>query len=134
MYRIALVTDDLFGARLLDLARERYVWVVDSAGNAPWMRRSSAAPSTDPDDPLLLGISSFSRYPNEGDEDLILRLLEMIDEHHGEFAHDPPWSEIEVFGARQSERIVQAAQFFGVDRIEETAQGFRMVRLDNIDE
>lgn len=134
MYRIALVVDDFFGARLLDLARERYVWVVDSTCNAPWIQRSWAASPADVEDPLLLGISSFSRYLNENDDDLIVRLLEMIDEHHGEFAHDPPWSEIEVLGARQSERIAEAAQLFGVDRIEETETGFRMVRLDSADE
>jgi hypothetical protein len=127
MYRIILVVDESFGSRVVGLAQAAYVWLVQSEENDRWARLAWEAPSN-VHDPLLHGLSTFIRQPQEGTDDLIIRLLDMIDEHHGELAHDPEWSEIDVIGATCSIAIEETARTYGVLRCEQTPNGFRLIR------
>ena len=127
VYSIALVVDPTFGRRVVDLARTTYVWLVRSNENDRWAQVVWDAPS-DGKDPLMYGVTTFVRLRDENVEDMLLRLLDMIDEHHGEFAHDPEWSEIAVVGAGCSAEIERAALAFGVHKCEPTPDGFRMLR------
>lgn len=101
MYRIILVLDEDYGRRVIDLAQEAYVWLVQSEENDRWAssiwQRNPAS-----EDPLLTGLSTFARMRCEPTDELVIRLLEMIDEHHGEFAHDPAWT-----GSTSSVPLVQ---------------------------
>ena len=126
-YRIALVVDELFGSKVLALSQGAYVWLVESAENRRWAGLAWQRSQPD-EDPLLRGVTTFERHPGEDLDALIVRVLEMIDEHHGEFAHDPEWSEIEVLGAAPSRAVVDAAAVHGVDRCETTPDGFRLCR------
>lgn len=129
MYKIALVLDEAFGARLFELARICYVWIIESEVNLPWIKRVWKFP--DDEDPLSRGATSFARYPGEGDEEILLRVLDMLDEHHGEGAHEPPWSEIEVHGAALSPDVLAIMQEeYGVDRFEKMPDGFCVYRKE----
>lgn len=127
MYRIVLVLDESFGRHVIDLAQEAYVWLVQSEENDRWADVVWKAPST-ATDPLLHGVSTFARAKDEQTDELITGVIEMIDEHHGEHAHDPAWSEIDVIGAGLSPQIEQAARSYGVDDCQPTQQGFRLIR------
>ncbi|HEY5958767.1 MAG TPA: hypothetical protein VIV60_19535 [Polyangiaceae bacterium] len=129
MYRIAMVVDERFGSKVLDLAQTVYVWIIESAENDRWAKLAWEAPQRC-DDPLLCGVSTFKREPEEKLDALIVRVLDMIDEHHGEFAHDPEWSEIDVYGACTSTEIEAAAADYGVNRCESAPFGFRLCRPD----
>ena len=129
MYRIILVVDDHSGERLLDLARHAYVWAVQSNDNDPWATKIWQEPAVD-SDPERYGLSTFARLPNESIDDLVIRLLEMIEDHHGAYAHAPAWSEIEVRGASPSQAIADAAKLYGVTRIENTSTGFFLRRAN----
>lgn len=127
MYRIVLVVDEQFGSRVLELVRTAYVWLVESAENDLWAKEVWES-SQDTDDPLLHGLSTFKREQEEMGDALIIRLIDMIDEHHGEFAHDPEWSVIDVLGTSLSDAIQEAVVGYGVDRCETIPGGFRLHR------
>lgn len=128
MYRIVLVIDEHFGHRLIDLARTAYVWIVQSAENDPWAQRVWDERSNN-GDPLLNGVTTFQHCNGDTTDDMVMRLLEMIDEHHGEFAHDPQWSEIEVIGTSLTKAIEDEARIYGVERCTITPTGFRLIRV-----
>jgi len=130
MYRIVLVVDEHFGQRLLKLARTAYVWIVQSTDNDLWAKNAWES-CPDSEDPLLHGVSSFGRQQNESTESLIVRVLDMIDEHHGEFAHDPEWSEIDVVGGELTTAIMEAARTYGVTECNATQVGFQLMRSDS---
>jgi hypothetical protein len=127
MNRVALVVDDDFGSKLQELSTLVYVWVVDSAVNRHWAEVAWEQAAV-PNDPLLRGVTTFKRLDGENLDELIVRVLDMIDEHHGEFAYDPPWAEVEVIGAEPSNLVVESAAEYGVDRLEVTRDGFRLSR------
>ncbi|AKU98838.1 hypothetical protein AKJ09_05502 [Labilithrix luteola] len=52
------------------------------------------------------------------------RIASDIDEHHGEFAHDPPWSEIHVYGTPLSHELEQVFRELGATEFEPTKDGF----------
>ncbi len=127
MYRIILVVDEQFGSRVLELVRTAYVWLVESVENDRWAKEAWKSPQ-DTDDSLLHGLSTFKREQEETCDALIIRLIDMIDEHHGEFAHDPEWSAIDVLGASPSNAIQEAAIAYGVYRCQAIPGGFRLYR------
>ena len=131
MYRITLVVDDCFGRRVLDLAQTTYVWLVESTENDLWAKLACETLQHG-GDPLLHGVSTFRRERGEDLDSLIIRVLDMIDEHHGEFAHEPEWSEIEVLGASPSSAIEAAAIEYGVARCEPISGGFRLFRPNSL--
>jgi hypothetical protein len=47
-----------------------------------------------------------------------------VDEHHGEFAQEPPWSEIEVVGATLSPKLRTVFTEIGATEFASTAGGF----------
>lgn len=128
MYRIFLVLDDHFGDRVEALARDTYVWLVqspynDASAELVWRESESS------DDPLQRGLSTYKRLPGESPEEEIVRLIEMIEDHHGEFAHTPPWSEIEVIGAHvDPQRMEATARDVGATSVVPTPEGLRIVR------
>jgi hypothetical protein len=75
-------------------------------------------------DPLGPGITSFLAIEGESQEEMCSRLAGDVDEHHGEFSHDPPWSEILVFGVPLSERLRASFTELGASQFEITQDGF----------
>jgi hypothetical protein len=70
------------------------------------------------------GLSTYKRLPGESPEEEIVRLIEMIEDHHGEFAHTPPWSEIEVIGAHvDPQRMEATARDVGATSVVPTPEG-----------
>lgn len=127
MYRITLVLDEHCGPRLIELVRSSYVWAVQSAENGSWAKRIWSEPMTSAD-PELFGLSTFARLSDETLQEMVVRVLDLIDEHHGEYAHSPAWSEIEVIGAAPTAQVAEAARGYGVDTIEQTPEGFCLKR------
>lgn len=125
MHEVTVVLDRNFGDRLVALARRRHVWIVESDENVPWARRVWDEPRDEAGaDPGAAGATSFTMFPDETPEAAFIRILETVDDHHGELAHNPPWSSIEVCGVALEPRVVEALQEYGVTRIEETSGSF----------
>jgi hypothetical protein len=127
VYLITIVTDENFGERVLELACNTYVWLVrsavnDAAAQAFWKSKQPA------DDPILHGLSTFDRTSDESTDEMLARLLDLIDDHHGVYAHDPAWTEINVIGVPASPAFEAAARTYGVNDTHATAEGFRVSR------
>jgi hypothetical protein len=130
VHKVAIVIDRNFGARLADLARDRHVWVVGSQSNAAAVQRYlTSAQMSAATDRLGAGITSFVAEDGETPEDTCARVASDVDEHHGEFAHDPPWSEIEVFGAELTSALRQTFAELGAEVWEATRDGFLCRRV-----
>lgn len=124
-YRVGLIVDRNFGDRISDLARAFHVWVIASPRNSPVIRAFWNGQSRGHDEDLLAsGITSFDATDQESPEDSCVRMASELDEHHGEFSHDPPWSEIAVFGAKLSASVKNAFAEIGATSFESTSDGF----------
>src|SRR5690606_35698830 len=75
-------------------------------------------------DPLGPGITTFVAKPNEPPENVALRMAYEIDEHHGEFGHSPPWTEMDVFEADLSPDLQNGFTELGTTACEVTQNGF----------
>ncbi len=124
-YRIHIIMDPAYGERIRSLPPDEPAWIVDSGINRPvirslWQERRGMY--------SIEGVTSFSFDPDAQPEDWLITELPVIDMHHGEFAHDPPWSILNIVGVRWSERIQQELSGFGFDRWEVTSEGFVTTR------
>ena len=77
-------------------------------------------------------ITLYKVYPEEDSEETFLSWLGTIDEHHGKYSHNPPWSALEVHGVANSEKITEALHEYGVTEISALSDGFRASRPDSI--
>lgn len=123
--KVGLVVDRNFGQRVAALARSFHVWIIESPGNTPFIKAFWNGEPQSPDgDPLASGITSFTADDKESPEDACARIAGDVDEHHGEFAQDPPWSELEVFGVKLSDKLMEAFKAIGATSFEPTPDGF----------
>lgn len=123
--KVGLVVDRNFGQRVAALARSFHVWIIESPGNTPFIKAFWNGEPQSPDgDPLASGITSFTADDKESPEDACARIAGDVDEHHGEFAQDPPWSELEVFGVKLSDKLMEAFNAIGATSFEPTPDGF----------
>lgn len=123
--KVGIVVERNFGERLAALARSFHIWVIKSPVNTPFIKEYwSGEPQSPAHDPLASGITSFTPDDNESPEDACARIAGDVEDHHGEFAQDPPWSEIEVFGVKLSDRLREVFAEIGVTTFEPTPDGF----------
>lgn len=124
-HKVGLVVDRNFGPRLAALAHAFHVWIVESTDNTPVIQEFWKSQQRQMvDDPLARGITSFVADEQESSEAACVRIACDVDEHHGEFAHEPPWSEIEVFGVRLTEGLRKIFEEIGASTFEPTQDGF----------
>jgi hypothetical protein len=124
-HKVGIVVDPTFGLRLGDLARRFHVWVVDAGDNAPVIRQLwNGERANTPGDPLGSGVTAFTVNDAESAEATCARVAGDVDEHHGEFGHHPPWSEIEVFGTELSPALQVVFQSLGATVFVPTSEGF----------
>ncbi len=98
-HKIAVVFDPEYGVELLKFAKEMHVWAINSEKNNDVFRAQGSIPYNDCD-PLATGITIF-----EGSE-MTAGFLDTICEHHGEFAHEPPLSEMKIIGLELGKDLV----------------------------
>jgi hypothetical protein len=118
--RVAVVLDPEFGDKLMELATSVHVWAVDSQANkAAADRYVRGLKDRNPcEGEIKLTLTIFSR------EELDSGFLETLEDHHGEYAQDPPWSEIEVFGGSLVKSTQELLEEWGFRDFEQTHQGF----------
>ncbi|MBN9682351.1 MULTISPECIES: hypothetical protein [unclassified Corallococcus] len=124
-HKVGIVVDPGFGDRVAELARVFHVWVVESRENTPviqgiWKSGLVEAAA----DPLAVGVTSFATFEGESLEEMCARIADDVNVHHGEFAHDPPWSEIEVFGGKLTSILRHVFEELGATAFTPTQEGF----------
>jgi hypothetical protein len=105
-----VVVDPAFGERLAPLPAGEPVWVIDTPINAPvaqrlWRERKN--------ENHLTGITTFKPSADASPDQEVIRMLDTIEEHHGEYSADPPYSILEIIGCPDSERLRSALGEFG---------------------
>jgi hypothetical protein len=119
-YHVWLVVDPEFGERLARLPEREPVWVIDSKKNtevAKRLRMERVNPTH------LEGITTFTPFTYGADQQ-VLRILDTIDLHHGEYSADPPYSVVEVYGSPLTEAIERAFRGLGFVDFRPTSNGF----------
>jgi hypothetical protein len=61
---------------------------------------------------------------NESPEEICAQIASTVDEHHGEYSQDPPWSEIKVYSAMLSPALRAVLVAIGASEFESTPDGF----------
>jgi len=121
---VAVVADPRLASRVEDLANKVHVWAVRSPDTeAIALRHGTKNTRTQDADPLASGVTLFNGG-SSGPEDDCVGIIDVVEEHHGEYSHDPPLSAVEVLGAAPTERLRGEFHSLGFTRIEPTAEGF----------
>lgn len=128
-HRVALVFDPNASTLLSTLADRCHVWLVDSnenqkAAQACWQRAEPL------DDELAAGVTTFTRKAQKPHEALEA-LLDLVEDHHGELAHDPPVHELLIVGLDPSEAVLAVLKEWGYDRFDTHPEGFLAKREPN---
>jgi hypothetical protein len=90
---VFLVTDRVFGDRLLEIADLAPVWIVDSPANHPAIsNRWGSAAAAD----HRFGVTSFRDHPEHSAADVAAEMIATIAEHH------PGFSQLTILGSDDS--------------------------------
>ena len=127
-FRLLVVLDGATGERLRGLLAEYdYAWVVESEKNMPIIRRLWAEEKGDSRS-ATPGVTSFAVKATETPEEALCQIACLLEDHHGEFAQEHPWTEICVLGARLTEDIEEAFRDLGATDFWPSPEGFLIVR------
>jgi hypothetical protein len=124
--KVTMVLDPNFGQKLEAFAIHSHVWAIDTPANLTiaekyWQNNPEHKPET--------GITTFHVHENETAAEACLRILDVIDLHHGEYSSTPPYSALEIIGLSVlSEQIKSALEGLGFEAFERTAEGFQSTR------
>lgn len=126
LHRVAIVVDPAFGDQLDTLATRIHVWIADTVDNRLaaegfWATHLPMATSQH----LESGVTTFKVDSAQSPEEWCAAIVGTVDEHHGEFSHDPPVSEVEVYGTPATPSLEAAFAAYGFDEFEPTSGGFR---------
>lgn len=124
-YRVAIVVEPDF-SELAALAGRLHVWACASTANR---QAAESMKEAHPTHSLESGVTTFKFNANDSPEQTLLKIVEVVDLHHGEYSHDPRWNVLEVFGATPTEEVVALLRTYGVRRVERTTQGFAAFRI-----
>jgi hypothetical protein len=124
-YKVCVVVDRSFGERLTELPRGVPVWIVDTPSNKPvaqrlWKER--------PSETHLTGITTFKDMESSSPEELMIEELGSIDLHHGAYSADPPYTVLEILGARLTDNAKHALAAYGFVEFHEHSTGFTASR------
>ncbi len=118
--RVAIVLDPEFGDRLTDLAKNVHVWAIDSVKNKlaaeHYMDEIKIKCISNEEQKLTLTICHRSKLDSD--------FLDTLEDHHGEYAQNPPWSEIEVIGLALDNQALKLLEGRGFHKFERTSEGF----------
>src|SRR4051812_35409060 len=115
---VAIVMDGEFGDRVGELVA-RDVWILDSATNLDAIERLRR-------DNREFQLTTFSQAVRPLAETLA-GLLGMVDLHHGRYSQDPPYEQLEVYGTRANEAVLEALDEIGFLFESHTPDGFTAV-------
>ena|SRR5882724_2940858 len=119
---IAIVVDPNFGERLLSLASQMPVWIVDTPSNrtcakAFWSHASS----------VRSRVTTF-RVTGDDSEEWCQTIFPQVDLHHGEYSQSPIYDSVDVFVVDPTADLRDAFSKYGFTILSERPNGFRAVR------
>ncbi|MBT3037749.1 MAG: hypothetical protein JAZ18_12235 [Candidatus Thiodiazotropha endolucinida] len=105
---------------------EYSVWAVESETNRKvaeivWEEDAS-------DYAYEFGITTFKVTEGESEEEMFLRILRTVDDHHNDHCEAATWTNLLVFGLKPSTSVKGALNEYGVDKYNEFQGGFECER------
>jgi hypothetical protein len=116
---VALVVDPECGQRIREIAARMPAWVVDTPTN-----RSAVTTLWDEEAAGSAGLTTFRSAPDETAEEACIQILPTLDLHHGELSQDPPYSAVEVIGAKLTPAVREAFEALHLTIFDMRDQGF----------
>lgn len=115
VHRVGLVLDREFGNKVLALSDRMHVWMIDSptnraAAEVVWAGNREG----DPRNPLEHGVTLFKSTTGRTPEEIVVEIMDTISDHHSEWEHDPPMSELEIHGASDTDAFSSALASVGM--------------------
>jgi hypothetical protein len=115
VHGVAIVVDEDFGDRLSTLASRLHVWLIDTpmnraAASAVWQNGVHGQS-------LETGVTTFKVEHLSAPDQIVASMLGTVDDHHGHYSHEPPWSLLEVYGAEPTPILSAALLEFGFTNI-----------------
>jgi hypothetical protein len=124
-YSVSIVLDRSYGSRLQELFKVGPAWAVDSPANRHCAEQLWAEfPARD----HLDGITIFRTAEDRSPEQVLIDEIGTIDEHHGIYSADPPYTVIRVVGSALTPEVRQVLERFGFDCFTINSGGFDAVR------
>jgi hypothetical protein len=119
-YRVTIIVDPEFGDRLRMVATP--VWIADTpvnraAAKSVWSETPNASHTN--------GVTTFKIDPNSTPDEWCAGILDVVDIHHDEYSHTPPYSVIEVIGTRLTTGLRKAFAQYGLKEFVKGADGFQ---------
>lgn len=124
-YSVSIVLDRNYGSRLGELLKGGPVWAIDSPTNRECAQQLWAEL---PDRDHLDGVTVFRSAEDRSAEQMLIDEMGTIDEHHGIYSADPPYTVIRVVGSALTPEVRQLLESFGFDSFSITSGGFDAVR------
>lgn len=115
---VALVMDREFGAKVTYLARQMPVWIISSATNDAAVEQARRSEGGRAD------VTTILEFGGESSDQLFLRALRAIDEHHGPDSSTEPYGELVVFGAPRGLMTPAVMNELGFARMNGFGNGF----------
>jgi hypothetical protein len=124
-YRVVVVLDREYGERLSQLVGQAPVWIIDTPTNRAEAQKIWAA---DSNRSHLDGVTTFKTKSDSSSEEVLINELDTIDDHHGIYSANPPYTVVEVIGTSISDRLKSKFSQFGFNQFESTPRGFCAMR------
>ena len=116
-YRVALVFDEFGAQRISKLAEHCHVWAIESDDNERAARRIWDGQNSDSNGITMdRGVTLFSPI-GASVVDSLRAMIELIEEHHGAYAHDPPVNELIVSGLSLTDDVKSILRQWGYESI-----------------
>lgn len=122
--QVLLVLDRDYDGELASVPANTHVWLVDSPAN----RQVAANYRALQGGSGVETATTFKALDDDPASETCLKVLGDIDLHHGEYSSHPPYSVLEVVGARLSASVKRAIEALGFSKFERTEVGFRATR------
>lgn len=115
-HRVVIVFAERYGASLDVVAAQSHVWLVASPENSLaaeefWLRRPGGLGE------LTSGVTTFQRT-KESDEFALDAVLELVEDHHGEFSAESPVQELLIVGLDSDTECEETLKQWGYDVVE----------------
>ena len=123
--KVILVLDRDYDGELSSVATDSNVWLIESPANR---ERASSYRALHETSTAESGVTTFQAAEDASASEICLNILGTIDLHHGGHSSDPPYSVLEVVGARLSPGVKTAIEELGFSKFELTVNGFRATR------
>lgn len=107
--QVILVVDRAYGRRIEELPTSAALWLVDSPENRPFISSLKERFTTD----VRGDLTWFQDSPVLSPAGLAAEKLDTIEDHHGEYAQQPPYSRLRILGAEPDPELMAFLQEFG---------------------